>query len=124
MKEINIYIRGTCKNTGSNEELKEGSYIALLEYKGRFKQYVGKDTQTTSNRMLITALIKGIQLLKEPCIINLYTPTPLGFKSWKGSPNKDLLKEVIDLIQINCHEINEYISKDKQNYLAKVLKNI
>ena len=80
MKEINMYIRGICKNSGEYSEIKEGRYIVLLEYKGRHKQDIGIEFNTTSNRMLLKALIKGIEMLKEPCIINFYTPTSLGFK--------------------------------------------
>lgn len=120
MKKVNIYVRGTCKNT---EETKEGRYIGLLEYKGKYKKVTGKELYTTSNRMLITAAIKSIELLKEPCIINLYTPTNLGFKS-KKSPNIDLLKELFKLIAINKHELIEVVSKDKQYYLDKEINAI
>lgn len=115
MKEVNMYIRGICKNTGAYVDSKEGSYICLIEYKGKYKNIAGKKIQTTSNRMLITAL-------NDPCYINLYTPTLLGFNSLKKSPNKDMLRIVLDDILMNGHKLNEIVSNKNQDYLIKELK--
>ena len=124
MKEVNMYIRGICKNSGEYSEIKEGRYIVLLEYKGRHKQDIGIEFNTTSNRMLLKALIKGIEMLKEPCIINFYTPTSLGFKKPNKSPNKDLINEVLTLVEAKGHKLNKNISMDKQECLIKALKKL
>lgn len=121
MKEINMYIRGICKNTGQYQETRIGKFVVMLEYKGICKNTYGSDGNTTSNRMLLMAVIEGIKLLKEPCSINLYTPTNLGFKS-KKSPNSDL----IDIIKHECdgagHILNEIVSYEQQNKLIPMLK--
>lgn len=120
MKEVNIFIRGICKNTGAYLESNEGSYIAVLEFRDApLKTIVGRCKDTTANRMLLAALIESIKILKQPYIINLYTPTNLGFKS---SPNKDLLTQALDLVQVNGHQLNEKVDRKNQNYLIKELK--
>ena len=124
MKEVNIYIRGICKNFGEGSELKEGKYVTLIEYKGRYKQLVGKETNTTSNRMFLIALTEGIKALKENCIINYYTPTPLGFKKPHKSPNKDLLCEILEIVEVNGHKLNENISRRYQDYLINEIRKL
>lgn len=124
MKEVNIYIRGICKNFGEGSELKEGKYIALIEYKGHYKKCVGKEVNTTSNRMFLVALIEGIKALRESCIINFYTPTSLGFGKPNKSPNKDLLNEIFELVEAKGHKLNENISKRYQNYLSDELMKL
>lgn len=121
MKEVNIYIRGICKNTGVFKDKKEGRYICILEYKGRQKVIKGQEDGTTSNRMLLKALLKGLESLKEPCYANIYTPTNLGFKS-KNSPNYDLIKTIVEYAYKNSFELNEIVSKKKQNELIEMLK--
>lgn len=124
MKEVNIYIRGICKNFGEGSELKQGKYIALLEYQNRHKQVVGTELHTTSNRMFIKALIEGLKLLKEPCVVNVYVPTSLGFDKPNKSPNKDLLNEVLEIVKDNSHSFNRIISHKHQNYLVEELRKI
>lgn len=121
MKEVNIYIRGIYKNTGVYIDKKEGRYAVILEYKGKHKVIKGQEDGTTSNRMLLEALMKGIESLKEPCYVNIYTPTNLGFKS-KKSPNSDLIKRICDYAYKNGFELNEIVSKKKQNELIEILK--
>ena len=124
MKEVNIYIRGICKNFGEGSELKEGKYIALIEYKGHHKRCIGKEINTTSNRMFLVALTEGIKALKESCIINFYTPTTLGFKKPHKSPNKDLLGKILELVEYNGHKLNENISRKYQDYLIAELRKL
>ena len=45
----------------------------MLVYKGAEKEISGAEKQTTNNRMELTAVIKALQLLKEPCEVNLTT---------------------------------------------------
>ena len=89
MWEKLVYIRGIFNTSSENREDK---YIALLEYQNIHKQITGTDINTTSNRMMLKAIIEGLKLLKEGCIVNIYTPSQLGFNSTKSSPNKDLVK--------------------------------
>lgn len=118
MKEINLYIRGVFKNKC---DAQEGRYVAILEYNNKFKLLTGKEIETTSNRMLIKAALEGIKCLKEPCKINLYTPTNIGFKT-KKSPNQGLIDELKMQIEAGGHIVTEIISATKQNELIKILR--
>lgn len=64
MKEIHIFTDGACKgNPGP------GGWGAVLRYRGAEKEISGGEANTTNNRMELTALIKALELLKEPCKI-------------------------------------------------------
>lgn len=68
MKEINIYTDGACSgNPGP------GGWGAVLVYNKHEKQISGADKSTTNNRMELTAVIKALEMLKEPCIVKLTT---------------------------------------------------
>ncbi|MEZ5671694.1 MAG: ribonuclease HI [Thiotrichaceae bacterium] len=67
-KEIVIYTDGACKpNPGV------GGYGIVLKYKNVRKEVSGGFRWTTNNRMEIYAAIKGLELLKEPCKVTLYS---------------------------------------------------
>ncbi|MBQ3018514.1 MAG: ribonuclease HI [Clostridia bacterium] len=66
MKHIDIYTDGSCRcNPGP------GGWGAVLVYKGVEKEISGGEASTTNNRMELTAVIKALQALKEPCDITL-----------------------------------------------------
>ena len=68
MKTVNIYTDGACKgNPGA------GGWSAILEYDGREKELCGGEKNTTNNRMELTAAIEGLNALKTPCKVNLYS---------------------------------------------------
>ena len=68
VKKISIYTDGACSgNPGP------GGWGALLMYKEAKKEISGFEPNTTNNRMELTAAIKALDLLKEPCEIDLYT---------------------------------------------------
>ena len=124
MKEVNIYTYGVCK---SNLIKKPGSYVTILEYKGKLKQIDGFIEETTSNRVMITGMIQAVKRLKEPCKIHFYNVTQLGFKkiiNKKGDYkrtslkcNGDLLNELSELLEQGGHEIEEHITKEYENKL-------
>ena len=67
-KEVRIYTDGACSgNPGP------GGWGVILEYKGHIRELSGGEVMTTNNRMELTAVIKGLQALKEECIVDLYT---------------------------------------------------
>ena len=112
MKIVNIYVQGIAK---SNLPTKDGKYVTVLEYKGKTKILYGEANNTTSNRMLITGVIEGVKLLKEPCEITIYVPTNLGLKSTK--PNKDLINILKELFLLGRHTYIEVVSN---NYKAQL----
>ena len=68
MKSVTLYTDGACSgNPGP------GGWAAVLIYGTREKQLAGGEEQTTNNRMELTAVIRGLEQLKEPCRVNLFT---------------------------------------------------
>jgi len=67
-KEIVIYTDGACEpNPGA------GGYGVVLLFEKRRKEVSGGFRLTTNNRMEIYAAIKGLELLKEPCKVTIYS---------------------------------------------------
>ena len=68
MKEVTLYTDGACSgNPGP------GGYGAILIYNGVEKEISGGEKDTTNNKMEIMAVIKGLEMLKEPCIVTIYS---------------------------------------------------
>ena len=68
MKTITIYTDGACSgNPGP------GGWGAILEWQGHQKELSGGEAQTTNNRMELTAVLTALAILKEPCIVELYS---------------------------------------------------
>jgi ribonuclease HI len=67
-KHVTIYTDGGCEpNPG------RGGYGVVLEYAGKRKEASGGFRRTTNNRMEILAAIVGLEMLKEPCRVTLYS---------------------------------------------------
>lgn len=67
-KKVILYTDGACSgNPGP------GGYGAILLYKGIEKEISGGELNTTNNKMEIMAVIKGLELLKEPCNVTIYS---------------------------------------------------
>ena len=68
MKHIDIFTDGACSgNPGP------GGWGAVLRYNGVEKELSGGEMETTNNRMELTAVIKALEALKEPCEVRLVT---------------------------------------------------
>ena len=68
MKQVTIYTDGACSgNPGP------GGWGAVLLYGTHRKEISGGEAATTNNRMELTAVIAALSLLKEPCIVELYS---------------------------------------------------
>ena len=68
MKRVVIYTDGACSgNPGV------GGWGAVLIYGEAKKEMSGAEKMTTNNRMELTAAIKALELLREPCEVELYT---------------------------------------------------
>lgn len=68
MKEVNIYSDGACSgNPGP------GGYGTILEFGGVTKQLSAGFENTTNNRMELLGAIVGLEALKEPCKVTLYS---------------------------------------------------
>ncbi|WP_374414770.1 ribonuclease HI [Novosphingobium colocasiae] len=68
MKQVEIFTDGACKgNPGP------GGWGVLLRMGPHEKELSGGERDTTNNRMEMTAVIKGLNALIEPCAVTLYT---------------------------------------------------
>ena len=68
MKTVTLYTDGACSgNPGP------GGWGCILEYNGVQKELSGGEMETTNNRMELTAVICGLEALKESCIVELYS---------------------------------------------------
>ena len=68
MKTVTIYTDGACSgNPGP------GGWGAILMYGAHKRELSGGEAATTNNRMELTAVIEALSLLKEPCIVDLWS---------------------------------------------------
>ncbi|MBQ9516711.1 MAG: ribonuclease HI [Eubacterium sp.] len=68
MKHVDIYTDGACSGNPG-----KGGWGAVLVYGKTEKELCGGEEQTTNNRMELTAVIKALEALKEPCSVTLTT---------------------------------------------------
>lgn len=68
MKVVTLITDGACLgNPGP------GGWGCLLRYRGRCRELYGAEPHTTNNRMELTAVIQGLDSLKEPCEVTVVT---------------------------------------------------
>jgi ribonuclease HI len=79
-ERITIYTDGACSgNPGP------GGWGAILIHNGTEKELSGGEALTTNNRMEMTAAIEGLNALKRPCAVNLFTDSQYvmqGITAW------------------------------------------
>ncbi|MBQ7937345.1 MAG: ribonuclease HI [Oscillospiraceae bacterium] len=116
MKEVTIFTDGACSgNPGP------GGWGTILRYGEIEKELSGGEAETTNNRMELTAVIKGLEALNQPCKVTVVTDSKyvsdavtLGWakgwraKGWKRSGgekalNPDLWEKLLDLLE--KHEV-------------------
>ena len=68
MKEVSLYTDGACRGNPGR-----GGWGAILVYGGYEKELSGGEPVTTNNRMELIAAISGLEALKEPCAVTLYS---------------------------------------------------
>jgi ribonuclease HI len=80
LKRIEAYTDGACRgNPGP------GGWGAILRYGDREKELKGAEADTTNNRMELTAAIRALEALRQPCEVDLYTDSQylrLGISQW------------------------------------------
>lgn len=103
MKEVVIYTDGACScNPGP------GGWGAILIYKSTKKEISGFDANTTNNQMELTAVIKGLEMLKEPCKVTLYSDSAYVVNAflqgwvdnWQKNNFKNSKKKEIENIEL------------------------
>ena len=67
-KRVDIWTDGACSgNPGP------GGWGVLLRYNSHEKQLKGGESETTNNRMELTAAIQALRALKTSCEVHLHT---------------------------------------------------
>lgn len=113
-KFVEIFTDGACSgNPGP------GGWGALLRFAGHEKELSGGEKDTTNNRMELTAVIKALSALKEPCKVRLTTDSKYVCEainqkwvySWqkngwrkadkKPALNVDLWEKLLPLLEIH-----------------------
>lgn len=88
LKQIELYSDGACSgNPGP------GGWGALLRFKDIEKELSGGEKETTNNRMELMGVISGLESLKEPCNVKIFTDSKYiadaFLKSWLDSWQKN-----------------------------------
>jgi ribonuclease H len=131
MKTVTIYTDGACSgNPGP------GGWGAILRYRDTEKELSGGAAETTNNRMELTAVIEALRLLREPCIVELYSDSKYvidalskgwarGWKArgWvksdkKPALNPDLWEQLLALTevhQVRCHWVKGHAENEHNN---------
>ncbi len=131
MKQVTLYTDGACSgNPGP------GGWGAILEYRGVEKEFSGGEDRTTNNRMELTGVIRGLEALKEPCIVELYSDSKYVIdaltkgwaKGWrargwvkadkKPALNPDLWGRLLELCErheVRCHWVKGHAENPKNN---------
>lgn len=80
LKQVEIFTDGACSgNPGP------GGWGAILRWNGKTREIYGGESDTTNNRMELTATINALNTLKEPCSVDLYTDSVYvreGITNW------------------------------------------
>lgn len=126
---VTIYTDGACSgNPGA------GGWGAILMANGKMKEFSGFHSETTNNKMELTAVIEALKALKKPCNVELYSDSAYVVNAltqgwldnwktngWRGSDKKpvkniELWQELDGLLQVHDvkfikvkgHADNEY----------------
>ncbi len=114
LKKVEIYTDGACSGNPGR-----GGYGTILKYQDKEKELSAGYKLTTNNRMELMAIITGLETLKEPCAVTLYSDSRYivdainkGWaRSWqkKGwmrnkkekAKNPDLWSQLLSLLDIH-----------------------
>mgnify|MGYP006153696999 FL=1 len=80
MDLVEMYTDGAAKGNPG-----KGGYGTILRYKGHERELSGGEAHTTNNRMELMAAIVGLEQLREPCTIVVYTDSEYlrqGITKW------------------------------------------
>jgi len=112
MKHVEIFTDGACKgNPGP------GGWGAILRMGKHEKELSGSDPQTTNNRMELTAAIRALNALIEPCRVTLHTDSKYVLEGitrwvhgWKRNGWKTAAKKPVQNVEL-WHELIEAIGR-------------
>lgn len=144
MKAVTIYTDGACSgNPGP------GGWGALLQFGPHTREISGFAADTTNNRMELTAAVKALEMLKEPCLVTLYSDSAYlvntfqkdwltkwqrnGWKTSNKGPveNQDLWQQLLQLtakhtvqwVKVKGHSDNEFNNRCDKLAREEIKKN-
>ena len=108
-KIVELFTDGACRSNPG-----PGGWGVILRWDGREKELSGGEPNTTNNRMEMMAVISGLETLKRPCLVEVFTDSQYvqkgisqwlhgwkrrGWKTADNSPvkNEDLWRRLDDL---------------------------
>ena len=77
---VRIYADGACKGNPGR-----GGWGAILTFGEHEKELFGGEAHTTNNRMELTAVIRALEALKRPSVVEVYTDSQYvqkGISEW------------------------------------------
>ncbi|MEL7569217.1 MAG: ribonuclease HI [Eubacteriaceae bacterium] len=134
MKELIIYTDGGCRgNDADIDNIGAIGIILIYPEKDYKKEYSEAFLNTTNNKMELTAVIKALQMLKEPCKIKIHSDSAYivdafdkGWieswrqNGWKRAKNEELKnrelwqllyilvkKHEVEFVKVKGHSDNE-----------------
>ncbi|CAN5441961.1 ribonuclease HI [soil metagenome] len=114
LKEVRVYTDGSCDTQSG-----AGGWGYLLQYGDAELEASGSQAKTTNNRMELTAAVRALETLKEPCRVVLVTDSQYlkraftdgwldnwlrsGWKTAARQPvkNQDLWRRLLDLSRVH-----------------------
>ena len=131
MKKVSIYTDGACSGNPG-----KGGWGAVLVYNGTEKEMSGFEAETTNNRMELTAVIRALAALREPCLVTLTTDSKYvcdavtkgwvygwqrkGWRKADGKPalNVDLWQQLLPELKrhdVRLHWVKGHAENEKNN---------
>lgn len=138
VKSVEIFTDGACRgNPGP------GGWGVLLRYGDREKTLHGGEVDTTNNRMELTAAIRALEVLREPCEVHVTTDSQYvrkgitewlanwkkrGWKTASKQPVKNVdlwcrLDELARIHRVHWHWVKGH-SGHRENEIADELANL
>lgn len=140
MKILNIYTDGAC--SGNQNKNNVGGWGAILEYGENRKELFGGETDTTNNKMELTAVVEALKSLKKHGLyINIFSDSSYlvecftkkwyvkwqqnGWKTSQKSPveNRDLWEEILRSVnnhkEVNFYRVKGHINLNNQSQIKK-----
>jgi ribonuclease HI len=80
VKKVKIVTDGSCLGNPGR-----GGWACILRYNAHARELYGYASQTTNNRMELTAAIEGLKALREPCEVEVVTDSEYlknGITTW------------------------------------------
>ena len=142
--DIVVYNDGACSGNPGN-----GGWGVILMYENVKKELRGAEKDTTNNRMELTAVIRALSALKEPCNVKLYSDSAYVVNAfsqgwlenwknngWRGADKKPvknielwteldslLQVHVVEFIKVKGHADNEFNNRCDALATGEIARN-